>query len=215
MSGGTLDYLYIHIHWIWLFIEMMNLATGSGFSYNPDNLLGDSEMEHEKTISRFLHDVEWVLSGNYPKGEEKEAVENMPKTFLTNLLETLRNAPREAFTKAFDELPFAIGLMKINPNDMLYASNEGVKKMQQYGLQGIEYMTAIRDIINIIIENGPCEISDDDVNMVIYYTNTSRKHAVKVLRRHEGDPDIAIKVIDDEDPYDETNNEKDADKFGW
>ena len=51
--------------------------------------------------------------------------------------------------------------------------------------------------------------------MVIYYTNTSRKHAVKVLRRHEGDPDIAIKVIDDEDPYDETNNEKDADKFGW
>ena len=134
---------------------------------------------------------------------------------MTDLLETLRKMPHEAFTEVFDELPFAIGYMKINPKNMLYYANEGVEQMEKDDIQGIEYMIAIRDIIALIMENGPCEISDDDIEKVIDYTKTSRKHAVKVLRRCQGDPAIAIKTINDEDPCDEINNEKDPDKFGW
>ena len=59
---------------------MMNLTIRTCYIYNPDNLLGDSEMEHQKTISRFLHDVEWILSGDYAKGDE-EQLKTYPRHF--------------------------------------------------------------------------------------------------------------------------------------
>jgi hypothetical protein len=194
-----------------MFIKMMNLVDGPRFFENQN--LDEPMMEFEKEIQNFLHDIEWILSGDYRKCDEKDAVEKMPKEFLSKLLATLQQATDKSFSKVFDELPFVIGYMKINLEDLFFYANEGVELMQKEGLQGIYYMSTLRDIIGLILAKGPLVLNCDDINMVVDYTRTSRKHAVKVLRCHQGDPDAAIKAIQNEDPDDESTY--DDDEIGW
>lgn len=60
MSGGSLDYVYLKVQ------EAAERIGGSP--------LHDAFREHLLLVAEALHDVEWVLSGDYGEGDDDAAI---------------------------------------------------------------------------------------------------------------------------------------------
>lgn len=84
MSGGSYDYIYLKIEGI----ELSNTATCK-YRASFQKLL--------KLVANAMHDIEWVDSGDYGKGDEIDAIK---KCF--NFFES--DADTIAKARAFDEM---------------------------------------------------------------------------------------------------------------
>tara|TARA_B110001452_G_scaffold13737_1_gene11328 strand:- start:109 stop:399 length:291 start_codon:yes stop_codon:yes gene_type:complete len=66
MSGGSLDYLCYKVG------EVADQLTGKN-----NTTLQRAFGEHLKKVEKALHDVEWVLSGNYGTGDDEKAIKEV------------------------------------------------------------------------------------------------------------------------------------------
>ena len=73
MSGGSMDYLYLKVE---------------DASMRIDSPLRRAFWIHLKKVAKALHDIEWVDSGDYARGDEVKAIEEClaPGALLTQVL---------------------------------------------------------------------------------------------------------------------------------
>ena len=66
MSGGSLEYLYIKVRDVADDLKSENNTPSQiAFGY------------HLEKVAKALHDIEWVMSGDYSFGEDEESIQNV------------------------------------------------------------------------------------------------------------------------------------------
>jgi len=89
MSGGSLDYIYHKVE-----------DVAQTLSDNKNTPLQRAFGEHLFKIAKALHDVEWVISGDYGNGDDEKAI----KEVLTNSNEKAFAILQTDALKLIDEL---------------------------------------------------------------------------------------------------------------
>ncbi len=73
MSGGSLDYVYFKVD-----------EAADAIECRSDKPFHKAFAKHLRKVSKALHDIEWVFSGDYSEGDEKASIETIinPKDIL-------------------------------------------------------------------------------------------------------------------------------------
>jgi len=70
MSGGALDYFYFRFEDV---IEQIQ-------ERYPDSAIHSDFIKHLRKVQLALHDVEWVMSGDYKQGDDVKAIKKCLKS---------------------------------------------------------------------------------------------------------------------------------------
>ena len=84
MSGGSYDYAYRHVE------EMADIL-----SSKDKDPLRRAFAKHLRKVAKAMHDIEWVDSGDYGKGDETKAVQDVLGDGMNATLEVLLDDARQ------------------------------------------------------------------------------------------------------------------------
>lgn len=87
MSGGSMDYLHEKV---------------SSASFEKDTPLRRAFFNHLQLVAKALYDIEWVDSGNCPRGSEDDAIRSCISP--TDVLSTVTKEAQDALEALREEL---------------------------------------------------------------------------------------------------------------